>query len=415
MQPLVTREQLEAREDAFLAPWAMRSSRSRGRVFAEDEHRYRTAYQRDRDRIIHTTAFRRLEYKTQVFVYSEGDHYRNRLTHSIEVAQIGRTLARGLGCNEDLIEAICLAHDLGHPPFGHVGETTLNHLMRNQLPPPGARLPGDAAAPAVAPGVVEPGDGGYNHQRQTYRILTELEHRYPDHPGLNLTYEVLEGVVKHDTDYDVVDARDYSPEEKGTLECQLANLADEIAYNTSDLDDGLRSGILEPRAVAELGIARRVLASLGEIGAADLNHAALRYRFIRRLVGFEVDDVLQATAAQLEALGVDSLAALRALPANVAGYSQEAAALNSELKRFLFEEFYRHYRVVRMAVKAERLLSDLFGAYMSEPRQLPPEVQGRLRDEGAPLALVVCDYLAGMTDRYAILEHNRLFDPAERA
>ncbi len=407
MQAMVTREQLEAREDAFLAPWGMRSRESRGRTFLEEEHRYRTAYQRDRDRIIHTTAFRRLEYKTQVFVYSEGDHYRNRLTHSIEVAQIGRTLARGLGCNEDLIEAICLAHDLGHPPFGHVGEATLNHLVRNQPLPKGASLPGDLAH-------AESSEAGYNHQRQTYRILTELEHRYPDHPGLNLTYEVLEGVVKHDTDYDVVDARDYSPDEKGTLECQLANLADEIAYNTSDLDDGLRSGILDPRAVAQLGIARTVLASLGETNAADLSHAPLRYRFIRRLVGFEVDNVLQATAAQLEALNVDSLAALRTLPANVAGYSEEGVALNSELKRFLFEEFYRHYRVVRMAVKAERLLSDLFGAYLSEPRQLPPEVQARLA-EGNALAGVVCDYLAGMTDRYAILEHNRLFDPAERA
>ena len=207
------REELEERENRYLAPYAMHSGDSRGRVYPEDERPYRTAYQRDRDRIIHTTAFRRLEYKTQVFVYSEGDHYRNRLTHTIEVAQIGRTLARSLNCNEDLTEAICLAHDLGHPPYGHVGETTLNRLMHDA--------------------------GGYDHQRQTYRILTHLERRYPDHPGLNLTYEVLEGVVKHDTDYDVVDAKDFSPDERGTLECQLSNLADEIAYNTSDLDDGL--------------------------------------------------------------------------------------------------------------------------------------------------------------------------------
>jgi len=405
---IVSRQQYEQREELFLAPWGMRSSRSRGRHFSEAEHRYRTAYQRDRDRIIHTTAFRRLEYKTQVFVYSEGDHYRNRLTHSIEVAQIGRTLARGLGCNEDLTEAICLAHDLGHPPFGHVGETTLDHLMRAQQPPPGARLPGDTenADPAVG--------SGFNHQRQTFRILTELERRYPDHPGLNLTYEVLEGVVKHDTDYDVVDARDFSPEERGTLECQLANLADEIAYNTSDLDDGLRSGILEPRAVGALGIAQLVLASLGEPPDADLGRDALRYRFIRRLVGTEVDDVLQATSAHLEQSGVDSLEALRALPGNVAIYSPQLTALNAELKRFLFENFYRHYRVVRMAVKAERLLSDLFHAYVSEPRQLPTETRSRA-ESGISLPRMVCDYLAGMTDRYAILEHRRLFDPSERA
>ena len=219
---MLTRQMLEVRENEYLALYAMRSSQSRGRAYPEEEHPYRTAYQRDRDRIIHTTAFRRLEYKTQVFVYSEGDHYRNRLTHSVEVAQIGRTLARSLGCNEDLAEAICLAHDLGHPPFGHVGEATLNNLMQHH--------------------------GGYDHQRQTYRIITELERRYPEHPGLNLTYEVREGVVKHDTAYDIVDAVNYNPHERGTLECQLANLADEIAYNTSDMDDGLRSGILDPAA-----------------------------------------------------------------------------------------------------------------------------------------------------------------------
>ena len=255
---MLTRIELEQREEQMLSPFAMLSSRSQGRAYPEAEHAYRTAYQRDRDRIIHTTAFRRLEYKTQVFVYSEGDHYRNRLTHSVEVAQVGRTLARSLGCNEDLTEAICLAHDLGHPPFGHVGEATLNELMRDH--------------------------GGYDHQKQTYRIITELERRYPDHPGLNLTYEVREGVVKHDTDYDIVDAREYAPDERGTLECQLSNLADEIAYNTSDLDDGLRSGILDSKSVRELGIARRVLESLGVGTDADLGDTMTRHRFIRRLV-----------------------------------------------------------------------------------------------------------------------------------
>ncbi|HMN31732.1 MAG TPA: dNTP triphosphohydrolase, partial [Caldilineaceae bacterium] len=198
---MLTRQQLEERENQWLAPYAMLSSQSRGRFYPEAEHGYRTAYQRDRDRIIHTTAFRRLEYKTQVFVYSEGDHYRNRLTHSVEVAQIGRTLARSLSCNEDLTEAICLSHDLGHPPFGHTGEWTLDDLMTPH--------------------------GGFNHQKQTYRIITELEQRYPGYPGLNLTYEVREGVVKHDTDYDLVDASNYVAEERGTLECQISNLADE--------------------------------------------------------------------------------------------------------------------------------------------------------------------------------------------
>ncbi len=386
---MLSRSDLEQREDQFLAPFAMRSSRSRGRHYAETEHPYRTAYQRDRDRIIHTTAFRRLEYKTQVFVYSEGDHYRNRLTHSIEVAQIGRTLARSLGCNEDLTEAICLAHDLGHPPFGHVGEATLNELMQDY--------------------------GGYDHQRQTYRIITELEQRYPDHPGLNLTYEVREGVVKHDTAYDVVDARNYCPHERGTLECQLSNLADEIAYNTSDLDDGLRSGILEPEAVCELGIARRVIESLGEGPHIDLNDAMMRHRFIRRLVGLEVTDTIQATHANLARAGVETLEDLRAYPENLADYSAEMQALNLELKQYLFTNFYRHYRVVRMATKAERLLRRLFEAYMAQPLQLPTETQRRAREYEGGLPRVICDYLAGMTDRYAMQEYRRLYDPEERA
>ena len=386
---IFTRQQLEEREWLTLAPYAMHNSASRGRRYPEESHPHRLDYQRDRDRIVHTTAFRRLEYKTQVFVYSEGDHYRNRLTHSIEVAQIGRTLARSLGCNEDLTEAICLAHDLGHPPFGHVGEETLNHVMSEYE--------------------------GFDHQRQTYRILTELEQRYPDHPGLNLTYEALEGVVKHDTDYDVVDARAYHPEERGTLECQLSNLADEIAYNTSDLDDGLRSGILDPAEVGELAIAQRTLASLDLPAEANLREDMVRYRFIRRLVGIEVSDAIAATSARLEQAGVESLHDLRALPDNVAVYSPDLAAENRELKRFLFEHFYRHFRVVRMAVKAERMLSNLFRAYVDEPRQLPKDTQRRAADGAEGLHRAVCDYLAGMTDRYAIQEYRRLFDIEERA
>lgn len=385
----ITRAILEEREGNCLAPYAMRSAESRGRAVPEDEHIYRTAYQRDRDRVIHTTAFRRLEYKTQVFVYSEGDHYRNRLTHSVEVAQVGRTLARALGCNEDLTEAICLAHDLGHPPFGHVGEATLNALMAEH--------------------------GGFDHQRQTFRIITDLEARYPEHRGLNLTYEVLEGVVKHDTDYDIVDARDFFPEERGTLECQLSNLADEIAYNTSDLDDGLRSGTLISEDVKELAIARRVLDSLGEGQDANLGDPMMRHRFIRRLVGIEVSDTIDATAQRIEEADIQSLADLRNQPENVAGYSTELAAENRELKRYLFENFYRHYRVVRMATKAERLLRLLFTAYVDQPRQLPTSTRIAAESHPDGLHRVVCDYIAGMTDRYAIQEYKRLFDPEERA
>lgn len=386
---MIIRESLEQRERQELAPYAMTNAASRGRRYPENKDPYRLDFQRDRDRIIHTTAFRRLEYKTQVFVYSEGDHYRNRLTHSIEVAQIGRTLARGLGCNEDLAEAICLSHDLGHPPFGHVGEDTLNALMA--------------------------GYGGFDHQRQTLRVLTELEHRYPDHPGLNLTYEVLEGVVKHDTDYDVADARDFNPHERGTLECQLANLADEIAYNTSDLDDGLRSGILAPRAVAQLAIARKVLAQLELSNDADLSEDLQRYRFVRRLVGMEVTDTIRATAANLTAAAVDSLAALRAQTGNMACYSPSMAEDNLELRHFLYDNFYRHFRVMRMAVKAERTLTNLFEAYVSRPDQLATETRAKVTAEPGSLQRVVADYLAGMTDRYAIQEYRRLFDMEERA
>ncbi len=385
---LVTREELEQREERELAVYAMRSRRSRGRIYPEPEHAYRTAYQRDRDRIIHTTAFRRLEYKTQVFVYSEGDHYRNRLTHSIEVAQIGRTLARALCCNEDLTEAICLAHDLGHPPFGHTGEVTLNELMQ--------------------------GHGGYDHQKQTYRIIMELELRYPDHPGLNLTYEVREGVVKHDTDYDIVDARDYNPDERGTLECQLSNLADEIAYNTSDSDDGLRAGILRPKDFLDLAISRRVLDSLGEtVSSTDLTQPLDRYRFIRRLVGIEVSDAIQATAENLRAAAVQNLADLRSRAGNMSAYSDEITQENRELKRFLYDSFYRHYRVIRMAAKADRIIRALFTAFVEEPAQLPPETQQYVSESDRDLYRVVCDYIAGMTDRYAIAEYRRLFDPEE--
>ncbi len=384
---IVTREQLEERERRILAPYAMKSGESRGRVHPEDEDTHRTAFQKDRDRIIHTTAFRRLEYKTQVFVFGEGDYYRNRLTHTIEVAQIGRSLARALGLNEDLTEAICLAHDMGHPPFGHTGEFTLNELMN--------------------------GYGGFDHQRQTMRIVEKLERRYPDFPGLNLTYEVREGLVKHDTDYDVVHAEGYEPERRGTLECQIANLADEIAYNTADLDDGLRSGILHPRDVQQLTIWRYVMDSINESYEAPITDM-LRHRAIRRLVGIEVRDVIATTQRRLEKYAISSLEDVRNFEHNLADYSPELTRLNLELKSFLMDNFYRHYRVMRMAAKAHRLLTALFEAYVTEPQQLPLETQRKAREDPEGLHRVVCDYIAGMTDRYALEEYRKLFDPATR-
>ncbi len=383
----LSRDDIEARECNTLAPYAVCSGASRGRVYPEDEHIYRTAFQRDRDRVIHTAAFRRLDYKTQVFVYHEGDHYRNRLTHTVEVAQIGRSMARALGANEDLTEAICLAHDLGHPAFGHTGEVTLNQLMSDH--------------------------GGFDHQRQTMRIVTILEDRYEDFPGLNLTYEVREGLVKHDTDHDVADATGYEPDRAGSLECQISNLADEIAYNIADLDDGLRSGVLDYLDVRELGIWRSAMASLGLPTNCRLEDK-LRARAIRRLMGIEVTDAITATAENLAASGVRTVNDIRAVGKNIAVYSSQIFELNMELKAFLMKNFYRHPRVVRMAYKANRMLTALFTSYHEEPRQLPKEIQARMLRGNEPAERVICDYIAGMTDRYAILEYKRLYDPEER-
>ncbi len=306
----LSREELEVRERATLAPYAMPSADSRGRAHPEEEHAYRTAFQRDRDRVIHTTAFRRLDYKTQVFVYHEGDHYRNRLTHTIEVAQIGRSMARTLGANEDLTEAICLAHDLGHPAFGHTGEVTLNQLMADH--------------------------GGFDHQRQTMRILTLLEDRYAEFPGLNLTYEVREGLVKHDTDYDATDATGYEPQKAGTLECQLANLADEIAYNAADLEDGLRSGVLDSLAVRDLDVWKMVMGSLGERFDCRLDDQ-LRSRVIRRLLGIEITDAITATAGNLASAGVKTVDEVRDVGKNLASFSPELLEMNRSSQSLLAE------------------------------------------------------------------------------
>src|SRR5512142_1200800 len=279
----VSREQLEAQEAERLAPYGMKSGESRGRRYPEPENPYRTAFQRDRDRILHTTAFRRLEYKTQVFVYSEGDYYRTRLTHTLEVSQIARTFARTLGANEDLTEAISLAHDLGHTPFGHSGERKMNELMRPY--------------------------GGFNHQEQSLRIVTELEKRFPDFPGLNLTYEVREGIAKHETEYDVVNPVEYNPSEAATLEAQLASAADETAYSTADLDDGLRAGIIDPRDLDQIPFWGEWCALTGE--CEDRFNDLMRHRFIRWLVGREVTDFVTATDARLRKLNIDSVELLR--------------------------------------------------------------------------------------------------------
>lgn len=378
---LLTRERLESIEDQYLAPYGCRSRNSKGRAHPEHEPDFRTTFQRDRDRILHTTAFRRLEYKTQVFINYEGDYYRTRLTHTLEVAQIGRAVARALGANEDLLEAICLAHDLGHPPFGHSGETALARLMRDF--------------------------GGFDHNKQSLRIVTKLEQRYPDFKGLNLTWEVREGIVKHESEYDIADANDYNPDLRGHLEAQIANAADELAYTAHDLDDGLRSGMITPSMLEGIALWAILVESAGW-RSAQLD-SLVRHQLIRHLIGLEVTDLIQATDRRLRESGVRSVDEIQRLPYNVIGFSEEMHRRNRQLKDFLYKNLYRHHRVVRMAVKAERIISDLFHAYLSEPEMLPDHVQEWANDRS--IQRTVCDYIAGMTDRYAVEEHQKLFDP----
>ncbi len=379
------RQKLEELEDRALAPYGVRSKDSKGRAYLDDEPDYRTAFQRDRDRVIHTTAFRRLEYKTQVFINFEGDYFRTRLTHTLEVAQIGRTIARALGANEDLVEVICLAHDLGHSPFGHSGELALARLMKDA--------------------------GGFDHNKQSLRIVTELEQRYPDFPGLNLTWEVREGMVKHESEYDIADAREYDPSLRGNLETQICNVADELAYTTHDLDDGLRSSMISPEMLEGIALWQMLKEDTQWRGPAltDLD----RHHMKTQLVGLLVTDLIRATDQRLKETAVKSPLDIQKLKVNLVGYGEDMQRLNRQLKDFLYKHLYSHYRVLRMAVKAERVINDLFSAYNREPAILPDAVRATVQARG--LERTICDYIAGMTDRFAIEEHGKLFDPFEKS
>jgi dGTPase len=378
------RQRLEELEAARLAPYAQLSRDSEGRCYKESEPHYRTAFQRDRDRIVHSAAFRRLEYKTQVFVNDEGDYYRTRLTHTLEVAQIGRTIARALGANEDLVETICLAHDLGHPPFGHAGERALNVLMADR--------------------------GGFNHNHQSYRVVTELERRYPQWPGLNLTRETLYGLAKHETDYDLSWAAGLDPEMRGSLEAQIANVTDELAYNAHDLDDGLNAELFTPQDLQELEIWRELCNRLDWKGWQI--DEITRHAFIRELIGLLVDDVLRMAQANLERIQPKSASDIQHQPENLVIYSDRVGAMNRTLKQFLYQNMYTNYRVVRMQKRAERFIEEMFRTFADDPRQLPKECQDQV--EGNNLHRVVADYIASMTDRSALLEYRRLFDPMMR-
>jgi dGTPase len=381
----------------FRAPFAADPGACAGRRYPEPPSRTRTPFARDRDRIIHTQAFRRLKEKTQVFIAHEGDHFRTRLTHSLEVSQIARSLAKALGLDDDLAEAVALAHDLGHPPFGHAGE--------------------DALHAATEP------FGGFDHNVQTFRVVTELERRYPDFDGLNLSWETLEGVVKHNgpildrmtrpswraiarfnADYDL------RPGTYASAEAQVAAIADDIAYNNHDVDDGLQAGLFRLDELMAVPLIGPILAAL-KAERPTLDEQLVRLEAVRRMIGAMVDDVLEQTARNVRDGRVETVEDVRALPRQLVAFSPEMAEDLGRLRHFLTERMYRHFRVNRTRSQARRILADLFALFTAEPDVLPTEwhERARSRDE-AGRARVVCDYIAGMTDRYAIEEHRKLFN-----
>jgi dGTPase len=378
-----------------LAAYAAHPEHSRGRRYPEPKPEYRSEYQRDRDRIVHSTAFRRLVYKTQVFVNHEGDLYRTRLTHSLEVAQIARTIARALKLNEELSEAICLAHDLGHTPFGHAGQDALNECMHDF--------------------------GGFEHNLQSLRVVDELEEHYAEFNGLNLTFECREGILKHCSHNNALLLGDlgerFINRQQPGLEAQLANFADEIAYNNHDVEDGIRAGLISMDQLSEVPLFQRYQQEV-QAKYPGLAGRRLVYEILRRMINHLVSDLIDSSAARLAASGVRSIAEVRSHPRALIGFSDETRELNHALKTFLRNHLYKHYKVRRMTAKARRIVRELFDAFFNEPALMPDEHEARTRLElvqgPAGRARAVADYIAGMTDRYAILEHSRLFDASER-
>jgi len=377
----------ESTERSDLAGYACSSALSRGRKHHEEFRDQRPAFERDRDRIIHCAAFRRLEYKTQVFVNHEGDYYRTRLTHSLEVSQIGRAIARKLHLNEELTEALALAHDLGHTPFGHTGEEVLNRLMK--------------------------GRGGFEHNLQSFRVVDELEERYPGFNGLNLTWELREGIIKHSSPYDTPTEvmAGFLPGVVPSIEGQIINYADEIAYNNHDIDDGLKSGYITMGMLERITLWQQVSAGVREKYPA-IDDRRLVYQTISALIGLLIGDVCRTITENLERLSIASLDDLRRVNKPLVHFSEEVTLQNLELKSFLFNNLYRHYKVDKMRVKAEIFITRLFETYLQYPNLLPPKY--RLRSERFGLERTVCDYIAGMTDRFALDEYKRLFEPYER-
>jgi dGTPase len=376
-----TRLELEARERQFLAPYAQFSAESRGRQYEEEPADWRTEFQRDRDRVIHSRAFRRLEYKTQVFLNGTGDHLRTRLTHTMEVAAIARNIARALKLNEDLTETIALAHDLGHSPFGHKGEAALDHLMKEH--------------------------GGFEHNRQSLRVVELLEQKYPRFPGLNLSWEVREGLVKHATRYDHPGRRRGFEARSPSLEAQVANLADEITYYSHDLDDGVTSGLLSERQLVRDVRMWHQAARFTKRRYGDLPDESRRYFIIRCIIDEQVKDVVNTTEARIERAGVRSANEVRLQAGALVQYSRIRRELNLELRRYLYARLYYNPEVHEPNRRAVRMLAELFDYYLDHREHFGPLSRKRARKDG--WHRVVCDYLAGMTDRYAMQEHQRVF------
>ena len=383
---MINQKKTKELENITLAPYAMKSINSKGRVYPEDEHPYRSNYQRDRDRIIHSAAFRRLEYKTQVFVNHEGDYYRTRLTHTLEVAQIARTIASALCLNVDLTEAIALAHDLGHTPFGHSGEEALNELMSK--------------------------NGGFNHNLHGLRVVDYLEERYPDFPGLNLTWEVREGIIRHSTAFDVAEKlKEFSSYPSASLETQVVDIADEIAYDNHDLDDGLTSGLIKESDLASLEIWRDINKNISHL-YQYISPKKRKYLIIRSLINLQVTNLICETEHNMLKLKLKTCEDARKISKKVVTFSGNMLKLRKPLRSFLMDKLYHHYRVVRMSIKAKRFIHELFKVYVSNPRQLPLDVQEKIKKDG--IKRVVADYIAAMTDRYALDEYKKLFTPYEK-
>jgi dGTPase len=380
---LITRFDLEKLESSTLAPFAVKSGESQGRQHPEEEHQYRTRFQRDRDRIIHTSAFRRLEYKTQVFVYHEGDYYRTRLTHSLEVAQIARSICKSLQLNEDLAESVALSHDLGHPPFGHTGQDVLNRLMKDH--------------------------GGFEHNKQSLRIVKLLEKRYPEFDGLNLTWDVLEGICKHTKDEEnpITSAEGVK---YPSLEAQIADFADGIAYNAHDLDDGITSDLLDLAQLRKVALWKENEDRFDE-KYSGLDFKLKKYQVVRSIINELTTDLREATSKNIADHKVNSVDEVRRAPIRMAAFGKEVAEKNKELKKFLHKNMYSHRKVLRMEFKAGLTLDGIFAAYMNMPGLLPEAV---LKNEAhGTLERRMCDYVSGMTDRYALNEHKNLYSSDE--